>query len=101
MSQGRNLSLPRGFVVTRTARADMESAPTWQYTRLFPPHTPGGVKTPSLRNDVNGQLVGSGLDRSVCSRRHSVSEDVWDADPCAYRAIKIVYYTKRGDAHAA
>ena len=59
------------------------------------------IPTDSLRNDVNGQLVGSGLDRSVCSRRHSVSEGVWDADPCAYRAIKIVYFTKRGDAHAA
>ena len=23
------------------------------------------------------------------------------SDPCAYRAIKIVYFTKRGDAHAA
>ena len=37
---------------------------------------------------MNGQLVGSGLDRSVCSRRHSVSEGVWDADPCAYHAKK-------------
>ena len=46
VSQGRNLSLPRGFVVTRTARADMESAPTWKHTSLFLPHTPGGVKTP-------------------------------------------------------
>ena len=90
VSQGRNLSLPRGFVVTRTARADMESAA----------HARRG-QDPSLRNDVNGQLVGSGLDRSVCSSRHSVSEGVWDADPCAYRAIKIVYFTKRGDAHAA
>ena len=23
------------------------------------------------------------------------------SDPCAYRAIKIVYFTKRGDVHAA
>ena len=44
--QGRGKALPRGFVVTRTAQADMESAPTWQHTRLFLPHTPGGVKTP-------------------------------------------------------
>ncbi len=45
-AQGRGKALLRGFVVTRTARADMESAPTWQHTRLFPPHTLGGVKTP-------------------------------------------------------
>ena len=46
-AQGRGKALPRGGdVVTRTARADMEFAPTWQHTRLFPPHTPGGVKTP-------------------------------------------------------
>ena len=45
-AQGRSKALSRGFVVTRTARADMESAPTWQHTRLFTPHTPGGGKTP-------------------------------------------------------
>lgn len=45
-AQVRGKTLPRGFVVTRTARADMESAHTWQHTRLFPSHTPGGVKTP-------------------------------------------------------
>mgnify|MGYP000116877671 CR=1 FL=1 len=43
-----------------------------------------------LETPTNGKVLFHGSDITATG-----------SDPCAYRAIKIVYFTKRGDAHAA